>query len=188
MPSNRRKTLCIQIEGENDEQATGDVWEEDSCEAIADGRPFNSETVAVAMATCKAISDSSSSFYFDLLRILIYNPKFVFLHEWHLLPPLHHYKLRLRKRRMITLTNEQFVEVVDKREARALGLMANKYEQRHEVAEFEAGDYYTIQVPKIALPVLQLLVYFAESFDVEVTFTRSRRSMVSYARVMQQKT
>ena len=25
MPSNRRESLCIQIEGENDEQTTGDV-------------------------------------------------------------------------------------------------------------------------------------------------------------------
>ena len=26
--------------------------------------------------------------------------------------------------------------------------MANKYEKRHEVTEFEADDYYTIQVSK----------------------------------------
>jgi len=36
----------------------------------------------------------------------------------------------------------------NKRAARARELMANKYEKRHEVTEFEPGDYCTIQVPK----------------------------------------
>lgn len=49
MPSNRRKPLRIQTQGENAEQTSGNVWEEGIREAITDGRPFNSETIAGAM-------------------------------------------------------------------------------------------------------------------------------------------
>jgi hypothetical protein len=37
---------------------------------------------------------------------------------------------------------------VDKRAARARELMINNYEKRHQVTEFKAGDFCTIQVPK----------------------------------------
>jgi hypothetical protein len=50
MPSNRRKPLRIQTKGENDEQTLGNVWEEGTREAITDGCPFNSETIAGAMS------------------------------------------------------------------------------------------------------------------------------------------
>ena len=102
---------------------------EDICKAIADRRPFNSETVAVAIPHARRS------------RIP------------HLQPRAH---LPRRVASPSTPTplqteaaqeegdnpgNERFVEVVSKPAARAPGLMANKYERRHEVAEFEADDY-----------------------------------------------
>ena len=49
MPSDRRESLGIQTKGENDEQTSGNVWEEGIRKAITDARPFDSETIAGAM-------------------------------------------------------------------------------------------------------------------------------------------
>ena len=49
MPSNRRESLRIQTNGENDEQTSGNVWEEGIRKAITDGCHFHSETITGAM-------------------------------------------------------------------------------------------------------------------------------------------
>ena len=76
----------------------------------------------------------------------------------------------------------------NKRAARARELMANKYEKRHEVTEFEPGDYYTIQVPKKDRPSGASATHILyKVLQRKVTFTRFRRSTAFYAQVMQLK-
>jgi hypothetical protein len=165
-PYDRREFMRLQLEGENDEQTPGDIYVEGISQAIAQGRQFNPSAVAGSMPQA-----------LESRQPLPRSIRITNLPETRPPPPAPPAPSAERQSTTplspiqptsspapppLTPTPQQdqigqeeddpdrrpVRRGIDKRAARARQLIANKYEKRHEVVEFEAGDYYTIKVPK----------------------------------------
>jgi hypothetical protein len=142
--------MRLQIEGENDEQTPGDIYEEGIREAITQRREFIPQTVAGSMP--QALQSRQpiirSLQIADLLENRpIPSPLALQPSSPPAAPPFTSTPQETREQE----DNPDARAVrrgVDSRLARARQQMANQYEKRGEVVEFEAGDYCTIKVPK----------------------------------------
>lgn len=149
--------MRLEQEGENDEQTPGDIYVEGIREAVAQRREFDSLAVAGSMS--QALQSRQ-----PLLRSLQIADLPALPPPQRQSPPL---PLPPPSRASSppalppdtpTPPNQGEQEDdpdqrvvrrgVDARAARAREHMANKYEKRGEVVEFEEGDYCTIRVPK----------------------------------------
>jgi hypothetical protein len=155
----RREFMRLQLEGENDEQTSGDVYMEGINEAVTQGRDFNPSAVAGSMPQALQ-SRRPLSRSLPITNLTTQRPLSQSLPTTALTAPS-----TSRPSSPATLPDtptpqgdaeqeEDDPEAravrrgVDIRAGRARQRMINQYEKRGEVVEFEAGDYYTIKVPK----------------------------------------
>jgi transposase InsO family protein len=153
IPFERREFMRLQLEGENDEQTPGDVYVEGINEAITQGREFNPLTVAGAMPQALQSRQPLPR----SVPIAALPPSVLPTHRstpptstplpssssptQPLITPILQEKEDNPEARAVR-------RGVDARAARARQQMANQYEKRGEVVEFEPGNYCTIKVPK----------------------------------------
>jgi IS30 family transposase len=139
----RRESMRLEIEGENSEQTPGDIWEEGIHEAVSDHRPFDGNAVAGAMPQAKKSRvPRRRSIPISQLPVIPSSPSPSSSPSPQ--PP----STPTPQEEDDNPDQRAVRRGVDKRAARARELMANKYEKRHQVIEFEIGDFCTIKVPK----------------------------------------
>jgi hypothetical protein len=153
VPYERREFIRLQLEGENDEQTPGDVYEEGIREAVTQGREFTGSTVAGSMPQAlqsrQPLLRSLQIANLPETRPIPHPPPPSQPSSSSALPPSAPVPLERTEQEQNDDPEQRTVRRgVDKRATRAREHMANKYEKRGEIVEFEPGDYCTIKVPK----------------------------------------
>jgi hypothetical protein len=154
VPFDRRESMRLEIEGQNNEQTPGDIWEEGIREAVANHRPFDSNAVAGATPQAKKSRlPRRRSIPISQLPVIPSSPTSSSSSSESLSSspspqPPSTPTPQAEQQEDDNPDQRAVRRGVDKRAARARELMANKYEKRHKITEFEIGDFCTIQVPK----------------------------------------